>query len=149
MSSAGLSSVVDLVALITNSWVKENTDGKTPLILDNLETPWEELAFGARDHVYVKYDVEDIKTGMYSLEHYHKIAASIEVISPKLGEKNGRPHFQKLIEETTRIIKANPRRVGYVATLLRSTGQARFVKDRGIYLCPIEVDIQKIYSGGQ
>lgn len=144
MSSAGLQGVQDLKTLLTNNWTAANTDNITPLVTDNLETPWQDLDFGAKDHIYIKYDTEIIKTGLYAADFFHDVALTIEVMAAKLGTTQaGRAHFKKLVDEAVRIIKANARQSGYAKTIVTGT-RARFVQDRGIFLASIEVELLKV-----
>lgn len=136
--------VQDLKTLLTNNWTPVNTDSVTPVITDNLETPWQSLDLGAKDHLYIKYTTEVVDTGMYALDFFHDVACTIEVMAAKLGTTQaGRAHFKKVMDEVARIIKANARQSGYAMTVVRGTS-ARYVKDRGMFLGSIDVDLLKV-----
>jgi hypothetical protein len=139
-----MQAVIDLDSVLEANWTAGNTDGITPLITDNLQTPWESLDFGAKDHLYVKYDTEVIDTGMYALDFFHRVACTVEVMTAKTGAtQGGRAHFKKLMDETARIIKANPRLSDYVHMITRGT-RARFNKDRGIFIGSVEVEFIRV-----
>jgi uncharacterized protein YwqG len=135
MSSAGLQSVTDIDTALTNGWTAANVDSTTPEIRDNLTTPWESLDFGIKDIIYIKYDIETVKTTLYALEFFHNIAVTIEVMTAV-----SRARFKKLMDETMRIIKANARLSGYAKLTIRDT-RVRYNKDRRIFLGQIDVDL--------
>jgi len=146
MSTAGLGSVTDLVTLLSANWTSSNTDGRTPRITDNLSTPWEDLDFGMHDIIYLKYDAETVKTGMYALDFYHDVMVTIEVMTTKLGSPTvGYDHFKKLLNEAARIIKANARQAGYARTVVQTT-RSRYVKERGIFLGTLEINLLKVLA---
>jgi len=136
--------VPDINTLLTNNWTSANTDKITPLFVDGLETPWQDLDFGAKPIIYSKLNIDVVKTGMYALEFFHSIALTMEIMSAKLGKtQGGRAHFKKLVDEAVRVIKANARQTGYAFTVVRSI-TPRFNKDRGIYIATVEVDLLKV-----
>ena len=141
---AGLQAVQDIKTLLTNNWTAANTDNKTPLFIDALETYWEQLDFGGTDQIYIKNDTETVKTGLYASDFFHDVACTLEVMTARSTTPSaGRAHFKKLVDETVRIIKANARQSGYANTVV-STGKPRFIKDKQIFDCAIEVDLLKV-----
>lgn len=144
MSATGIDAAKDIVTLLDANWTTANTDDKKPTVRNFLEKAWEDIEFGTSDFLYVKYDLENIKTGLYAADFFHRIACSIEVITSDLGNTSiGRLHFEKVIEEVARIIKANPRQTGYASTLLKNT-RARYAKDRGIFIGSLDVELLKV-----
>lgn len=142
MSSAGLHAASDIITYLTSDWVAANTDNKTPNIVNALEVPWQSLDFGMTDILYVKNLNEAIQTGMWAQEFYHRILCTVEVMSAKLA---GLAHFTNLVDETMRIIKANSRLSGYAHCAI-SSSTPRYVKDRGIYTCTIEIKPFKVLT---
>lgn len=139
-----MQAVQDIKTLLTNNWTATNTDNKTPLFIDALETYWEQLDFGGTDQVYIKNDIETIDTGLYATDFYHEVACTLEVMTARTTTPAaGRAHFVKLVDEVMRIIKANARQSGYAKTVV-TTGKPRFVKDKQIFICPIEVELLKV-----
>lgn len=139
-----MQAVQDLKTLLKDNWTSSNTDNKTPEFIDALETYWEQLDFGNRDQIYIKNDTEAIKTGLYAADFFHDVACTLEVMTARTSTPAaGRAHFVKLVDETMRIIKANARQSGYAETVVTS-GKPRFVKDKQIFICPIEVDLKKV-----
>ena len=139
-----MQSVTDIISFLDSGWTIANTDGYKPQIIDALEVPWQSLDFGLSDILYVKNETELIKTGMFAMDFYHDVLCMIEVMTGTVGElKAGRAHFKKLIDETMRLVKANARLAGYAFTAV-TAGRPRFVKDRKIYTCNIEVKQLKV-----
>ena len=144
MSSAGLQGVTDIKTMLTSGWTAGNTDSSTPLFKDNLETYWEMLDFGGVDQLYIKNDLETIKTGLYAADFTHSVSCTIEVMTARVTTPAaGRSHFKKMVDETMRIIKANARLSGYAKTVVTS-GKYRFLKDKQIFIGAVEVDLLKI-----
>lgn len=145
MSTAGLEALTNLDTLLTANWNAANTDSITPKITNNVESPWDDIDWTALDLIYVKYDTEVVRTGLYALEFFHDVAVTIEVITTRLSNAaTGRgAHFKKMMDETARIIKANARQAGYAMTVVRRT-RTRYVKDRSAYIGAIEVDLIKV-----
>lgn len=136
-----MQSAKDIITFLDSGWNSANTDKVAPEVVNALETPWQSLDFGVSDILYVKNELELVKTGMYALNFYHDVLCIIEVMTAKQGEVNGTArltHFQNLVDETMRLVKANARLSGYVHTSV-TAGRPRYVKDRGIYLCAVEV----------
>lgn len=140
MSAAGIHAASDIVTFLISGWDNANTDNRTPEILNALEVPWQDLDFGVADILYVKNLVDAVSTGMYALEFYHRPLCTIEVMGAKLS---GLAHFTKVVDEATRVIKANARLAGYALTVL-GTSTPKYIKDRGIYSCTIEVKQLKV-----
>jgi hypothetical protein len=144
MSSAGLGAVTDVKTMLSSSWTSVNTDSKTPSFWDNLETLWEQLDFGARDQLYIKNDIETVKTGLYAADFTHAVSCTIEVMTARsTTPAAGRAHFKKMVDETMRIIKANARLSGYAKVVI-SSGKYRYIRDKQIFIGAVEVDLLKI-----
>lgn len=144
MSSAGLQGVTDIKTMLTDGWNASNTDNKTPSFIDNLETYWEMLDFGGTDQLYIKNDIETVKTGLYAADFQHSVSCTIEVMTARVTTPaSGRSHFKKMADETMRIVKANARLSGYAKTVV-SSGKYRFLKDKQIFIGAVEVDLLKI-----
>ena len=108
MSSAGLQGVTDIKTMLTDGWTATNTDNATPRFIDNLEAYWEMLDFGGVDQLYIKNDLETIKTGLYAADFTHSVSCTIEVMTARVTTPAaGRTHFKKMVDETMRIIKAS------------------------------------------
>ena len=144
MSSAGLQSVTDLVSLIDTNWVSANTDNVKPNITDSLTTPWQDIDFGPKGTIYIKYEAAPVITTLHAAEFFHDVAVTIEVMCTTEGTlQGGRAHFKKLMDEVMRIIKANARQSGYARTIIRDE-RSRFNKDRRIFDGQIDVEMLKI-----
>lgn len=153
MSSAGLQSVTDIVAILQvpasgGEWTIANTDSIAPTVTDSLTIPWGDLKFGASDLLYVKNEMETVKTGLHADDFFHTVLVAIEVMTARVLDPSGsgadsRAHFKKMIDETIRIIKANARLSGY-ARVMVNTGRVRYVKERGMYIGAIEVELLKV-----
>ena len=145
MSSAGITAVGDIITLLEDNWTSANTDNKTPTFSDNLRKAWEDVTTGTSDYLYVKYDTERVKTGLYAADFFHTVALSIEVIVPAFGNTADATHFRRVLQEVARIIKANARNTGYAYTLMRGS-TARFNRDRNLYVGSIDVDVMKVLT---
>lgn len=146
MSLAGMQSVIDLDSELETRWVAANTDTVKPIITDNLQTPWEDLDFGAKDHIYIKYDIEVIKSYMNSEKFEHNVTCTIEVMTARTGAtQGGRAHFKNMMDEVARILKLKAviQKSPYGKILIRDT-RARFNKDRGIFNGQIDVDLMRV-----
>lgn len=146
MSAVGLDAVQDIKTILTSGWTSANTDNTTPTFLDNLETYWEMLDFGATDQLYIKNDIETVKTGLYATSFFHTAACTIEVMTKRVTTPAaGRAHFVKMVKETMRVIKANARLSGYQKVVV-TAGKYRFLKDKQIFIGAVEVELWKATS---
>lgn len=144
MSAVGLDAVQDLKTILTNGWIATNTDSLTPRIQDNLETYWSQLDFGGTDQLYIKADLETVNTGLHASAFFHKIGCTIEVMTARVTTPAaGRSHFNKMLKETMRIIKANARYAGYQYVVVTS-GKYRFANDKQIFIGAVEVELWKV-----
>lgn len=144
MSAAGIDAVTDLDTLLTDNWNSSNTDSRTPTITDNLQKAWEDVSFGTEEFLYIKLISEEVKTGLYAADFFHYILCTIEIISPGYGTTDERTHFNKVVKEVARIIKANPRRSGYAMSVIRNNNAPRYQKDRNMFIGSIDVEMIKV-----
>lgn len=143
-SSAGLQAAQDIKSVLSANWTAANTDSKTPAFTDGLETYWENLDFGGLDQVYIKIDTEAIQTGLHADSFNHNVALSLEIMTARSATPSaGRAHFQKMVDETMRIIKANARYSGYAKVVLGPC-KPRWNKDKQIFIGQLEVDLLKV-----
>lgn len=143
MSAVALDAVQDIKTILTNGWTNTNTDNKTPTIQDNLETYWSQLDFGGVDQLYIKADLETVDTQLYASAFFHKVGCTIEVMTARVTTPAaGRSHFNKMLKETMRLIKASPRYSGYQKVTVNS-GKYRFANDKQIFIGAIEVELWK------
>lgn len=143
MSAVGLDAVQDLKTML-GGWNNLNTDSKTPVLNDNLETYWSQLDFGGTDQLYIKADLETVDTQLYASAFFHKVGCTIEVMTARVTTPAaGRAHFNKMLKETMRLIKANARYSGYQKVTVNS-GKYRFANDKQIFIGAVEVELWKV-----
>lgn len=146
MSFPGLQAPLDLDTMFTDNWTAANTDSVTPIITDNLTQPWETLDVGANDFLYIKFEIDVPKTGLHADYFFHNISCSVEIITGKRETTaDGRAHFKKVMDEAARILKANSRLSGYYLNVF-ADGRARYVKDKGMFLGTIFIDMKKVMT---
>lgn len=144
MSAVALDAVQDLKTILTANWNSANTDSLTPRFQDNLETYWSQLDFGGTDQLYIKADLESVDTQLYASSFFHKVGCTIEVMTARVTTPAaGRSHFNKMLKETMRIIKANARYSGYQKVTVNS-GKYRFANDKQIFIGAVEVELWKV-----
>lgn len=144
MSAVGLQTIDDIDTLLTDNWTAANTDSVTPIITNSLQTPWEDLDYGAKDHVYIKLDIDVSRATLHAAEFFHDVAITLEIGTGGLGSiQAGRAHFKKVVDEAIRIINANARQTGYAKTVVRDF-QPRYFKERNIFLANVHLDLLKV-----
>ena len=146
-NALGIVAVNDVVSLFVTQWNQTNTDNVTPKrIVSSLDVPWEDIDQSpASDTIYVKLDIETVETSIYAINFWHTIAITVEVIAPKLNNLTYKasPHFNKLVQEVTRIVAANPRDPTYGYLIYKGV-TTRYNKDKGVYLGSVDVEMLKV-----
>lgn len=145
MSSVGIDASTDLQTLLTTNWNSTNTDSITPTISDHLQKNWEDISFGTTDFLYITYDTEAVTTTLHADAFFHKVAISIEVIVPGYGQTTDRTHFNNVMKEIARIVKANPRQTGYAYTLYQGS-KARYNRDKNMFIGNVDVEVFKVLT---